>query len=299
MSEMEKYKEEVAAVQQELPPIRYKTISSGYQAALQVVDDVVLKNYIGNLSSMPVVPLSKEVLEKNIRDNVSFFKITEMVYEQEEFALHKFASAFNSLATTESTIFIILDSNGEKTDFYMGVRSLDPDRTINSLEKTVRNAMKGQFPGIKIRDNYTIEEMQSVISTIKYESISAVSCVANSRATNIDKNQNFVQGLEKLVLSMQGEKYTGIIIANGTTPMQLKELRRGYENVYTQLSAFASTQISYTSNTSINFSLAETETKNEGKIKTITNTETEGTTTTTGTSYSHGTSQENAAGKTP
>ena len=52
---------------------------------------------------------------------------------------------------------------------------------------------------------------------------------------------------------MQGEKYTGIIIANGTSQSQLRELRKGYENVYTQLSAFASTQVNYTSNNAFNY----------------------------------------------
>lgn len=205
MGEIDKYREEVAMVQSDVGKLRYENITSGYQAALQVVDDVVLKSYIGNLSSMPVVPLPNDILEKNIRDNVRLFKITEMVYEQEEFATYKFASVFNSLAATESAVFVIIDSDGTKTDFYMGIRSLDSDRTTSSLKDTVENAMKGQFPGIKIKDDYTVENIQDMISGIKHNSISAVSCVANSRASNIDKNQNFVQGLEKLVLSMQGE----------------------------------------------------------------------------------------------
>lgn len=297
MEGLDEYKEEVATVQNDVNKVKYGSITSGYQAALQVVDDVVLKNYIGNLSSMPVVPLPKNVLDNNIRDNVLFFKITEMVYEKEEFATYKFASVFNSLATTESAIFIIIDSDGTKTDFYMGVRSLDSDRTTSSLRDTVENAMKGQFPGIKTQD-YTIESMQEIISGFKTNSISAVSCVANSRANNIDKNQSFVQGLEKLVLSMQGEKYTGIIIANGTTQAQLKELRRGYENVYTQMSAFASTQVSYSSNKSLNFSFAETEGTNSSTNKTTTNSESDGTTTTSGTSFTHGISKESVAGKT-
>lgn len=298
MGEIDKYREEVAMVQSDVGKLRYENITSGYQAALQVVDDVVLKSYIGNLSSMPVVPLPNDILEKNIRDNVRLFKITEMVYEQEEFATYKFASVFNSLAATESAVFVIIDSDGTKTDFYMGIRSLDSDRTTSSLKDTVENAMKGQFPGIKIKDDYTVENIQDMISGIKHNSISAVSCVANSRASNIDKNQNFVQGLEKLVLSMQGERYTGIIIANGTTSTQLKELRRGYENVYTQMSAFASTQINYTSNKSVNFSMAETKGTNKSVNKTTTNTKTEGTTTSSGTNYTHGTSKESVAGKT-
>lgn len=297
MDVMDEYKNEVSIVSNDVNKIKYESISSGYQAALQVVDDVVLKNYIGNLSSMSVVPLSKSVLSDNIRENVLFFKITEMVYEKEEFATYKFASVFNSLATTESAIFVIIDSDGIKTDFYMGVRSLDSDRTTSSLRDTVENAMKGQFPGIKTK-NYTIESMEEIISGFKTNSISAVSCVANSRANNIDKNQSFVQGLEKLVLSMQGEKYTGIIIANGTTQSQLKELRRGYENVYTQMSAFASTQVSYTSNKSLHFSIAETEGSNRSTNKTTTNNETEGTTTSTSKNYTHGTSKESVAGKT-
>lgn len=297
MGDMEKRNDEVATIQNDIKIIKYGNITAGYQAALQVVDDIVLKNYIGNLTSLPVVPLSKDILEKNIRDNVRLFKITEMVYEKEEFATYKFASVFNSLATTESAVFVIIDSDGTKTDFYMGVRSLDSDRTTSSLKDTVENAMKGQFPGIKIKDDYTIESIQEILAGIKHNSISSVSCVANSRAANIDKNQNFVQGLEKLVLSMQGEKYTGIIIANGTTPTQLKDLRREYENVYTQMSAFASTQVNYTSNKSVNLSVAKTETTNKSINKTTTDTKTEGSTTTRGTSFAHGTSKENAAGK--
>jgi len=188
MGEIEEYKDEVANVQTDIAKIKYGSITSGYQAALQVVDDVVLKNYIGNLSSMAVVPLSDEVNEKNIRDNVRFFKITAMVYEKEEFATYKFASVFNSLATIESVIFIIIDSNGTRTDFYMGIRSLDSDRTESSLKDTVENALRGQFPGIKIKDDYTVESIQEMLENIKHNSIFSVSCVANSRATNIDKN---------------------------------------------------------------------------------------------------------------
>ena len=130
----------------------YANIAVGYQAALQVVDDVILKNYITNLSKLDIVPLDKDILESNIDENVLFFKINEMVYEKKEFALYKFASVFNTLSFSDTAVFIILDSDGEKTDFYMGVRSLDSDKTISSLRNTLENAMVGQFPGIKTKD---------------------------------------------------------------------------------------------------------------------------------------------------
>ncbi len=280
------------------PTPSYSHITDGYQAALKVVDDVILKNYITDLSRMEIVPLSERVLKSNIRDNVRFFKINEMVYEKEEFATYKFSSVFNALSITDSSVFIIIDSDGIKTDFYMGVRSLDEYRTISSLKNTVENAMKGQFPGIKTAPDYTIEEMESILNKIKANSISAVSCVANNKTHDGATNKNFVQGLEKLVLSMQGEKYTGIIIANGTTQAQLRELRKGYETVYTQLSAFASTQVNYTSNNSFNYSVAKTEGNSQSKTHTTSRSETETKSETNGSSTSHSVSSESVAGKT-
>ena len=76
---------EIAEKRQEIVPAAasaYPNIASEYQAALKVVDDVILKNYITELSRLEIVPLSKSMLQSNIRDNVRFFKITEMAYEK-------------------------------------------------------------------------------------------------------------------------------------------------------------------------------------------------------------------------
>lgn len=273
-----------------VPVPKYANVAEGYQAALQVVDDVILKNYITNLADMEIVPLDQSVLKSNIGNNVLFFKITEMVYEKNEFASYKFASVFNTLSSSDAAIFLILDSDGEKTDFYMGIRSLDSDRTTSSLRNTLENAMIGQFPGIKTQD-YTIEEIEEIIDGIKGNSISAVSCVANSKEQDLNNNQEFVQGLEKLVLSMRGQKYTGIIIANSTSQLQLRELRRGYETVYTQLSPFASVQVNYGQNSSIGTNESVSDSKSKSVSNTISESETEGTTET------HGTSKENTTSK--
>lgn len=273
-----------------VPVPKYANIAAGYQAALQVVDDVILKNYITNLSNLEIIPLSQDILDLNIDDNVLFFKITEMVYEKEEFASYKFASVFNTLSSSDTTIFIIIDSNGENTDFYMGVRSLNSDKTISSLRNTLENALIGQFPGTKTRD-YDVDEIKEIMARIKGNSISAVTCVANSREENLKNNQGFVQGLEKLVLSMRGKKYTGIIIANSTDQNQLRELRRGYESVYTQLSPFATTQTNYAQNSSTGKNESTSDSKTKSTTNTITASETDSTT------VSHGTSKENTTSK--
>ncbi len=275
----------------------YTNIADGYRAALQVVDDVILKNYISELSRLDIVPLSKGVLQSNIRDNVRFFKITEVVYEKDELATYKFASVFHALSMTDSAVFILIDSDGVKTDFYMGVRSLDEYRTVSSLKNTVENALKGQFPGIKTFDDCTVDDMENILNRVKAKNISAVSCVANQKEQEHVTNQSFVQGLEKLVLSMQGEKYTGIIIANGTSQAQLRELRKGYEMIYTQLSAFAATQVNYINNSSVSQSVAQTQGSSHARSQTDHRSQTNSESATTGSSTSHSTSKESVAGK--
>ena len=283
-----------------VPAPSYASVTDGYQSALKVVDDVILKNYISELTKMEVVPLDQSVIESNMDKNVCFFKITEMVYEKDEFAPYKFASVFNILSMAESSIFIIIDSDGVKTDFYMGVRSPEGSPyPAGKMSNIVEDAMKAYFPGMKTPEKqYDIDEMKKIVSGIKEKNISAVSCVANNREQNNATNQTFVQGLEKLVLSMQHEKYTGIIIANGTTQTQLKELRRGYETVYTQLSALATTQVNYTSNNSFNYAVAETKGNSTAKSEQKNWSESHNHSEQSGSSTQHGISKESVAGKT-
>ena len=60
-------KKDISLVQNNIVSNKYNSITSAYQAALRIVDDVVLKNYVGKLSYMPIVPLSKDIIEKNGR----------------------------------------------------------------------------------------------------------------------------------------------------------------------------------------------------------------------------------------
>lgn len=278
------------------PVPKYDNMTAGYQSALQLVEDVVLKSYIAGLSDLEIIPLSQSVLDSNLEENVLFFKITEMVYEKEEFAPYKFASVFNTLASSNAEVFVIMDSDGEKTDFYMGIRSLDNEKTTSSIRNTLENAMSGQFPGIKTK-NYDVDGMKKIMAGIKGNSIAAVSCVANSREEDIKHNQNFVQGLEKLVLSMRGQKYTGIIIANATDQTQLRELRRCYESIYSQLSPFATTQVNYGQNASAGKSESKSEARTRTTTKTINESETNSTTNSYSTSKGSTTSKGGSSSK--
>ena len=253
----------------------------------KLVDDIILKKYLYKLTDLELIPLTNEF--KQISD-IRLFKITEMVYQKDEYSTYKFASVFNSVQNLNCGVFIIANSNGEKTDFYMGVRSLDNKRTTKSLKDTLRNALIGQFPGVK-STNLLDSQAEAFLSEIPSKNISCVSCVANNKDEDFKNNETFIQGLEKLALAMQGQKYTAIVLAKSTPAEQLAEIRKAYETIYTQLSPFANMQVSYGTNTALSISDALSHGTTTGTSYTKT------TGRSKGTSYSKGTSETESVSK--
>lgn len=242
--------EMVAGVEQTQPQV--SELQNGLYEASALVDDLVLKKYLHHLNTLEIVSLPDEL--KNIED-IRLFKITEMVYQKDEYSTYKFASVFASLQNLDCGIFVLVDSDGKKTDFYMGVRSLDNQRTTKSLKDTLKNALCGQFPGVKTQD-FLDSEAEKILERIPSRNIVSVSCVAQNKDSEIKDNDAFIQGLEKFALAMQGQKYSLIVLAKSTPEMQLEETRKSYETIYTQLSPFASMQLSYSKNKALSISEA-------------------------------------------
>lgn len=233
----------------------YNDLNLNLLEAYKLTDDILLKNYISNLTDFEILSLEQEILENNISENVRLFKINEMVYQKDEYAVHKFTSIFNAVQNMGCTVFIMINSDGEKTDIYMGVRSIDSKRTTKSLKDTLKNGLLGQFPGAKIEDLFD-DKAKEVLGRIESNSVAIVSCVADSKIEVNTHNDNFLQGLEKLILAMEGKKYTTIILADASNTNELIDIRKNYEEIYTQLSPFANMQIGYGKNKAMSVSKA-------------------------------------------
>ena len=266
----------------------YVSIHSNVVEASKLVDDIILKKYLHKLTDLEIVPLDDSF--RKISD-IRLFKITEMVYQNNEYSTYKFASVFNAVQNLNCGVFIIAHSNGRKTDFYMGVRSLDDKRTTKSLKDTLRNALSGQFPGVKTKDLFEDEAIE-LLSNIPRKNIASISCVAKNKHEEFRDNETFIQGLEKLVLAMQGQVYTAIILARSTPVDQLEETRQAYETIYTQLSPFANMQLSYGTNTALSVSDALSHGTTTGTSYS------KNASTQTGSSYSKGSSESHSVSKT-
>ena len=240
-----------AAPEETLVPERTQLKENFAQAAV-MVNDIVLKKYLHELSSYEVVPMDTSLADL---EKLRIFKISEMVYQPKEFATGKFASVFSAVQHLNCGVFVIMDSDGTKTDFYMGIREFSQNRTATSLKNLLESSLKGQFPGIKT-ENLKEHEIGNLLTKMPSHAVSSVTCIAQNKDEDFKDNETFLQGLEKFAMAMQGRRYTGIILARNIAPDQLEIIRRSYESLYTNLSPFSDQQVSYGKNESRSFSEA-------------------------------------------
>lgn len=240
-------------------------LNESIQNSLKLVDDIVLKNYISSLEELEIIPLDEELKENNI-DRIRLFNITKMVYKKDEASSYKFASIFNAVASTNSSLITIINSDGKDTKFYLGVRTLIENNSPATPFEVLGKSIQGQFPGIKL-ENLKNNRIVELLKSINSESVASVSCVANNKNKDFIDNNKYLQGLEKLALAMQGEKYSAIIIANPLSQNELTNVRKSYEDIYTNIAPLANVVLNYGKNYSITDTTSTSDAKTYGTNK--------------------------------
>ena len=198
---------------------------------LEIIGEGLRKKYLSRLTEMQIAPVGKLLpLEEDLIDNVRMYHITEMVYGKGESVTDKFTTVFNTLSTYNATVFIVLDSDGKKSSFYIGVRNNETDpakkRSTVTLGDTLKNALIGHFPGVKISnvDRKRIAVLSNMIR--RQQNMASVSVVGNTKSNKEQQNEQFVQGLEKLALAMQGRQYIALIVAENQPPQSVQIMRK-------------------------------------------------------------------------
>ena len=256
--------------------------------ALNLVDDIVLKKYLTKLSSMNIIPAEKGELNT---DNVILFKINKMVYEKDEYATDKYMAIVSAMTYAEGSIYLIVDGYKDHTDFYLGIKCEDKKRQMSSVAEAFKDSILGQFPGAIIEDcsfkgiNSDLSRQDKLLYRIS-EASSVSSCVGIPSYKNAKgdySNANFIQGIEKFALAMQGKEYTAVILASNISQEEITNIRNGYENVYTELSAMSTKQLSYNTNESLANAISRT----KGYSDTINTSKTTGTSDSKSVTNSH------------
>lgn len=278
-------------------------------AAFTAVDNIVLKKYITKLSDAPCIEMPDDLKSISIGDNVSLYRIAKVIYDKHENIQDKLTTIYSTIFSLRNYgLIMLINGHKEYVDLFVGVvtRNMlahaNEDGEIERLStvekelldsgKVLRNAFLGNFPGTELRPVNNVSNrglsghtsdilgkgdlIQESLKNAKY--ISAVSSIPAIRNSNETKNNEFVQGLEKLIDTMRGKEYSAIIIADAMSNDKVEQMCAEYEDIYSQLAPFK------TSTQTINAQSSTTDT--EGLVKGITDTTNE----TIAKSLTHGTS---------
>ena len=257
-------------------------------------DNIVMKKYLSNLEEYAIIPLPHELKEKPVSSFVRLFKIEKVVYEKNEDILDKLISCYNALAGGGGSLVVIINSDGKSIDFYLGARA--DEISVAVCQSILEKALHGNFPGseLQIQRNKTIEKLIEELFRNEYQTnekyIAAVSGIPGFRNSQSESEKpGYVQGIEKLADAMRGEKYSIIILAEQVSQQIIESIQLGYENLYSTLVPFASSEL----NMGINDSQAVTHSISKGfsnsinESLTMTQSHTSGTTETQGTTKTY------------
>lgn len=258
---------------------------------LGIIDDEVMKGYVTKLDQLPIISPEPDFIEA--LQDIHFFRISELVYQEDEFSVDKLAMVFHALSNRPCTLVLMLKSDGEKTDFYLGARP-NGINSAGTLFQMLKQSLLGFFPGSRI-DEYYDEDMKRDMRSMKVGCISSVTCVADYKQDQDSiTNKDFIQGLEKFSYAMQGNSYTAIFVADNVGYDELMMRKREYEQIYTQVSPFVNMQMAFNVSDGKSSSVGNS----QGEVKTTAHTDAKGTSESTTDSKTHTTGSNENIGTT-
>ncbi len=226
----------------------FALLQQNLDQCLRMIDDEVMKGYISNLRSLPVANPNRHTWQ--LVQEIHFFKITELVYQEDEFSVQKLATVFHSLSSKPCILVLMIRSDNRQNNFYLGVRSMDSRYSSGTMLEMLRNSLTGMFPGSRMEEYYD-EDLKQDMDSLDAGCISSVTCVADFKQNKERMDEKgFIQGLEKYIDSLNGKAVTSILIAENLSHAQLMDVKKGYETIYTQIAPFANMQLNFSASDS-------------------------------------------------
>ena len=201
---------------------------------MALVDLFVNKNYLIDLDRCE--PVALESTQKSF-SYLSLFEISKIVYDTDENINDKLVSVYSALSNFGSSALLVLFSDTDGVRFYLGTRDT---KQPNVAKAILQKSLRGNFPGIEIREQSSAQVARLLEGHIPdvYSNM-AVSSVSIVPSPRDDDKEHFIQGLEKFIDSMSGEKYTAVFISSPLSKTDLENKKRGYEDLYSALSQCA------------------------------------------------------------
>lgn len=262
-------------------------------------EHAITRNYLMTLSNDIVINACDEKTIKKLPDTSKLLLLDRLVYNKEENNLQKLTTVYAAAHAAGANLSLVLHSDGQAVELYLGVMDMGVD--ADAALQTLYGALKSNFPG-SLGKSYTDLCLKDTPLNTKFDewfeqqgkTIVSVSAIPSIRSEQVEDNARYVQGLEKVIDAMQGTPFTMLVLARNVSGSELSEIKAEYETLYSNLSPYAKSVLSYGVNQSegISRSLSSSFTNSVGEAqsqtlavgRSRTETHTEGTSSTDSTS---------------
>lgn len=227
--------------------------------SIGLAQHTVYKRYLSELEQYPVVKPSEVLLDESAENCLRLVQLEELAYKKGEDIFQKLTTVYHASMSLGCNLVVIVDveSINAPVKIYVGVKNSGFDQeeksSLGISFRTLKNGLKSNFPGTKVKDIPSKTELPKMIDEIFGDSakyITSVSCVASFRDKTKTEEKKFIQGIEHLIDAMHGNTYTAVFIAKPLQPTEQAMIRDGYENIYSTLSSFRKSTWTYSSNES-------------------------------------------------
>lgn len=224
---------------------RNDAFNSQLTQAFMVAQTFLTQSYLNRFTNAPIMNNNDKDYSK-----LKFIRLTRVVFDPTEEKRDKLVSVYSALNTIESTVALVIAGKGNTVDFYFAVRS---ERSAQHAVDVLNKALSSNFPGTQFSSvGMTSKEKEQVFipQNKKYTDfhLAAVSLIPSERD---DDKEKFVQGIEKFIDGMNGEKYTAIFLASPVKKDVLEERKQGFESLSSNLSSHSKISVTYGHNESL------------------------------------------------
>lgn len=222
------------------------TLEKGFQAA----DVFVNKGYLDMFGMASILPGDTRQIANS--QKLRFFKMTKIVFDPREDVRDKLVSVYSSLYNMSATVAVFIRGMRNSVDFYFGCRS---EAAAPLAGEILESTLVGNFPGIELKA-FNENEVSQLLSGINRDlenremlrGLASVSMVPSIR--DKEKKDQFVQGMEKLINTLKGKDYLGVMLAAPMDHAAIINRRHGLEELFSTMTPHARLSYSYGENQS-------------------------------------------------
>ena len=255
-----------------------KQIMSEMNTSLDNATSIITKNYLDRLETYNIIKPSEEDKDIDVASCGKFFKLSKLVVNKEENFLDKLTTIVNVVSSIDCSLATIIRSDGYNIDYYFGIISKNYRKeTVNDMKRRAadvaafQGALTGNLIGSDIeviQDNKVNKFKQEIFGDTSqcYSSISGIVALRDDEEKSVE---SYVQGIENLVDSLKGHKYTILMFADPVSTSEIQIIKSGYEILHTELSTFLRNTVTLNESDSVSLSKARTTGVTEGISKGI------------------------------